>query len=113
MIREELAALRALLGSLVLLARNPETLWRRIGVHEVCDAAGQCLALTQVRGGKVGNGSADLADWRIQITVRAARRDSDNGCQLSRAPIRKAQSCPAMTARHPPQREHLTDCPRP
>ena len=110
MIREELPALRALLSNLVFLARVPETLWRRIRVREVCDAAGQCLAFTQVRGGKVGNGPADVADWRIQITVRAARRDSD---KLSRAPIRKAQSCPAMTARHPPQREHLTDCPRP
>ena len=113
MIREELPALRATLSNLVFLARIPETLWRRIGVHEVCDAAGQSLAFTQVRGGKVGNGPAEVAEWRIRITVRAARRDSDNGCQLSRAPIRKAQSCAAMTARHPPRREHLTDCPRP
>ena len=67
MISEELAALRALPGNLVFLARIPETLWRRIGVHEVGDTAGQCLAFTQVRGGKVGNGPADVADWRIQL----------------------------------------------
>lgn len=104
MISEELAALRALPGNLVFLARIPETLRRRIGVHEVGDTAGQCLAFTQVRGGKVGNGPADVADLRIQITVRAARRDPDMGCQLSRAPIRKAQACPVMTRSHRPQR---------
>lgn len=67
MICEELAALRALLSNLVFLARIPETLWRRVGVHEVCDAVGQCLAFTQVRRSKVGNGPADVADLRIQL----------------------------------------------
>jgi hypothetical protein len=41
MVRVELAALRALLSDLVLLARVPETFWRRIGVNEVSEGGGQ------------------------------------------------------------------------
>src|SRR5688500_3690286 len=108
MIGEELAALRALLSNLVFLARVPETLWRRIRVDEVCYSAGQRLAFTKFRGGKVGNGPAHVADWRIQIlayqiTVRADRQDSDKASQLSRDSIRKAQACPDLTMRHFPQ----------
>ena len=104
MIREELAALRALLSDLVFLTRVPESLRSGIDIHQVCDAAGQRLAFTQARRGKVGNGPADVANRRIQITVRVARQHSDKDYRVSRALFRMAQACSARKRSHPRQR---------